>query len=69
MSKKLIEQIKLQKDIDVPWNTWRFFASSCKKINLAGEQASFGEDYGSVEELRKAVEFYVEQLGGKVSWE
>lgn len=68
MTKKLIEQIKLQKDIEVPFHTWRFFGSSCKRINLAGEQASFGEDYGNVEELRKAIEFYVEQLGGKVNW-
>lgn len=69
MSKKLVEQLKLQKDIEVPWNAWRFFDDNCKIIHIAGDQASFGGDYGNVEELRKAVEFYVEQLGGRVNWE
>ena len=65
---KLIEQLKLQKDIEVPWYVWRMFGSQCKFITLAGNQASLGEDYGTAEELRKAVEFYVEQLGGTVKW-
>ena len=67
--KKLIEQIKMQNDVEVPHNVWRFFGSNSKIITLAGNQASFGEDFGTVDELRKAVEFYVDQLGGKVNWE
>lgn len=65
---KVIEQVKLQKDIEVPWHVWRMFGGQCKFITLAGNQASLGEDYGTAEELRKAVEFYVEQLGGTVKW-
>lgn len=65
---KLNEQLKLQKDIEVPYNVWRMFGEQCKVISLAGDQASFGEDYGKVQELREAVEFYVEQLGGTVKW-
>jgi hypothetical protein len=66
---KLKEQLNLQEDIDVPWYVWRMFGTNSKVISVMGKQASFGEDYGSVEELRRAVEFYVDQLGGKVKWE
>ena len=65
---KVIEQVKLQKDIEVPYHVWSVFGDQCKFITFAGNQASLGEDYGTVEELRKAVEFYVEQLGGTVKW-
>jgi hypothetical protein len=67
--KKLKEQLKLQKDIEVPFNVWRFLGSDSKHILIRGDQASLGEDFGNIEELRKAVEFYVDQLGGKVKWE
>lgn len=65
---KLKEQLKLQKNIEVPYYVWRMFGDQCKFIILAGSQASLGEDYGTIEELRKAVEFYVEQLDGSVKW-
>lgn len=65
---KLSEQLKLQKDIEVPWNVWRFLGDNSKVILIRGDQASFGEDFGSLEELRKVVEFYVEHLNGKVTW-
>jgi len=65
---KLNEQLKLQKDIEVPYHVWRMFGDQCRFITLAGNQASLGEDYGTAEELRKAVEWYVEQLGGTVKW-
>jgi hypothetical protein len=65
---KVIEQVKLQKDIEVPFDVWRMFGGECKLIKVAGGQASFGSDYGTVEELREAVKFYVEQLGGTVKW-
>jgi hypothetical protein len=65
---KLVEQLKLQEDIGVPFNVWRFFGTESKVILIRGDQASFGEDFGTKEELRNAIEFYVEQLGGKVSW-
>lgn len=66
---KVKDQLKLQKDIEVPYNVWRFFGQQSKIITVAGNQASFGEDYGTQEELRNAIEFYVDQLGGKVKWE
>ena len=68
MAKKIIEQIKLQETIQVPYDVWRMFGDQCKTILMAGDQASFGEDYGTTEELRKAIEFYVDQLGGTIKW-
>lgn len=67
---KVIEQVKIQKDIEVPWNVWTKFGESAKHITIMGKQVSLTSegDFGSVEELRKAVEFYVEQLGGTVKW-
>jgi hypothetical protein len=68
MAQKLKEQLKLQKDIEVPYHVWRFLGSQSKVILVAGDRASLGEDFGKVEELRKAIEFYVDQLGGTVKW-
>jgi hypothetical protein len=65
---KLVEQLKLQEDVKVPYNVWRFFGINSQVILVRGNEASFGEDFGTKEELRKAIEFYVEQLGGKVTW-
>ena len=67
--KKLKQQLKLQKDIEVPYHVWRFLGTNSKFILVRGDEASLGEDFGKIEELRKAVEFYVDQLGGKIKWE
>jgi hypothetical protein len=67
---KLKEQLSLQKDIEVPWHVWTKLGPCAKKISLAGDQASLTNeaDYASLEDLRKAIEFYVDQLGGTVKW-
>jgi hypothetical protein len=68
---KIIEQTKLQKDIEVPWYAWTKFGTVAQKIEIMGDQVCLakGADFGNVDELRKAIEFYVDQLGGKVEWE
>lgn len=66
---KLHEKLKLQSQIEVPWHVWRLFGKMQMNIELAGNQASFGEDYGDLTELRGSIEWYVDQLGGKVTWE
>jgi hypothetical protein len=68
---RLKEQLELQSDIEVPWHVWRMFGNKSKNgtVNIRGDQASFGEDFGSKEELRAAIEWYAEQLGGKIKWE
>lgn len=70
MPKKIIEQVKLQEDIEVPWHVWTKFGDSAKTIKFAGDQVALSQeaDYGNIEELRLAIEFYVDQLGGKVKW-
>jgi hypothetical protein len=69
--KTLKDRLKENKDIEVPWHVWTKFGSQNKLITLAGDQASLGAeaDFGSLQELRTAVEWYVSQLGGKVKWD
>jgi hypothetical protein len=55
--------------IEVPYHVWRFFGTDAKVATTAGDQACLGCDYGSLEELRTAVDWYANQLGGKVKWE
>jgi hypothetical protein len=68
---KLKDQLKLQSDIEVPYDVWRLFGEKSKTgyISVGGNQASFGEDYGTLPELRAAIEWYADQLGGKITWD
>lgn len=66
--KKLVEQIKAQENIPVPYKVWTCFGEDSKFIFLAGNQASLGGDYHDLATLRKAIEFYVDQLGGSAEW-
>lgn len=66
---KLKKRLVKYKPIEVPYNVWRFIGSNSKYINEAGNAASLGEDYGTIYELRNAIEWYVDQLGGKVKWD
>ena len=68
MSKKAIELMEYVEPIELPWHVMRFFPEGARKIDFCGDQASFGEDYGSVEELRAAIEWMADQFGGKVKW-
>jgi hypothetical protein len=67
---KIIEQVKLQEDIEVPWRVWTKFGQSAKCITVMGKHVSLTDqgDFGTIEELREAIEFYVDQLGGTVKW-
>lgn len=52
---------------EVPWEVWTKLGS--KNVLLFNEQVSFGEsDYGTVEQMRTAIEWYVEQFDGIVKW-
>lgn len=52
----------------VPWKVHRIFMGPT--VYFAGNQASFSDhgDYADLTELRHAVEWYVKQLNGKVTW-
>ena len=65
---KLHERLAEYKDITVPWEVHRF--TNCNRVSISGDQALIGKegDYGSIEELRTAIAWYVDQLGGKVTW-
>lgn len=71
MSKTILarynEVEKLNK-IDVPWEAWTMFGEQCKKITIASDAICLGEDYKTVEDLRKGLSWYVEQLGGVAVW-
>lgn len=66
--KKIVDIVDSYPEIEVPYDVWRFFGRQCKFVSFAGDQASFGEDYGAKEELRQCLDWYVDQLGGKVKW-
>jgi hypothetical protein len=67
---KLKKQLKLQKDIEVPWYVWTKVGENAKFISVHGDQASLTNtaDYGNVQELRAALAWYVDQLGGNIKW-
>ena len=72
MSKDQRRAVDIVRDytpVVVPYDVWHLFGSQCKSIEFASDRLSFGEDYASIEEARLALEFYVEQLGGKIKWE
>lgn len=53
--------------VEVPWTIRRAFNGPVQ-VEVLGDQVSFGEDYLSFEEARAVAAWFVEQLGGKVSW-
>lgn len=55
--------------VEVPYFAWHLFSSQCKKIDIhCSERISLGEDFDNIEAIRKALDWYVEQFGGKVKW-
>jgi hypothetical protein len=56
---------------ELPHHVWRMFGGERKSIVFCGNEASLCEngDFGTLEELRDAVQWYVEQLGGVVNWD
>jgi hypothetical protein len=67
--KEILESQELVKP--VPYHVWRIFGGGRKNIDLYGNQASLceGGDFATLAELRVAVQWYVEQLGGVVNWD
>jgi hypothetical protein len=66
--KRAIDIIVTQPDIQIPWEVARFMDS--KTIRFFGDQICLSNegDYATLAEARKAIEWYVDQLGGKVKW-
>jgi hypothetical protein len=68
LTRTIADRLFEHTDIEVPYHVWTCFGEKAQSISLAGNQASLGEDYHSLTELRKAIEWYVGQLGGNVKW-
>lgn len=66
--KKAHKKMKYVEPIKMPYNVMRFFVEGSREITFANDQASLGEDYGTIEELRDVVEWLADQFGGKVEW-
>ncbi len=69
---RLFDKIKDMNAVDVPYNVWNTFGDdrNVKQINYnSWGEVCLGGDYKSIPEARKTIEWYVNQLGGKVKWE
>lgn len=68
--KTLHERMVEDHKIEVPWKVWTKMGEDFKYMEVFGSNAylSTSADSGTLDELRVAVEFYVEQLGGEVKW-
>lgn len=68
--KRIVEQVMMQEDIEVPYDVWTKFGESAQNITIMGKQVSLTDegDFATIEELRTAIDFYVHQLGGTVKW-
>lgn len=66
INERIKEIEKLQK-LEVPWQVSRLGLH----VSLFGDQIAFtneGGDYVDVMEARQALDWLIEQLGGKVKW-
>jgi hypothetical protein len=54
--------------VDAPFHVWTKFSERQRTISIVGTDISLGEDYCSIDQARDAIEWYVNQLGGKVEW-
>lgn len=66
---KLYEALKHNVcSFEVPWEVWRLFGRNQQRLEIIVDQVSLGEDIATLSEARKALEWYVDQLGGSVKW-
>lgn len=66
--KQRLEKIKELED--VPRASWEHGIRLGLNVSLAGSSVCFTNDgyYVSLEEAQQALEYYVQQFGGKVKW-
>lgn len=66
---RLIDQLERIDNIEVPYHVWTALNGDNKAINFnSWGEVCLGGDYKTILEARKAIEWYVDQLGGKVKW-
>ena len=69
-AKKIMEKIKkLQTKTEViPWFVWTAFWDKSPFFNIIGDQVTFDGDYKTLQEMRNALDWMVDQFGGEVTW-
>jgi len=67
---RAVDILDTQPDIAIPWEVYTVISDSRIQITFAGNQLSIGGgDYVELYEARSAIEWFVDQLGGKVKWD
>lgn len=66
---KAYKLMNTHKPIRVPHHVMCLFSSNAKELETFGNQASLGEDFGTLAEFRSALDWLVGQFGGKVTWD
>ena len=74
---KAIEKYNKIQDLnktEVPWKVWTCFESNDKillnhGLEIAGSQICLGGDFKELDQVRESLEWLVDQLGGKISWD
>jgi hypothetical protein len=66
--KKAIDILRENKRVEVPYHVWTTFGEGCKEIIFSSKEASLGLDFKSEEQIKKSLEWYVNQFGGTVEW-
>jgi hypothetical protein len=64
---KKIQEIGTQ--IEIPFEVWRLFPGPLRTIEIHGNEINLGEDLGSIDDVRIAIDWFATQFGGKVKWE
>ncbi|MBV6514199.1 MAG: hypothetical protein FMNOHCHN_03789 [Ignavibacteriaceae bacterium] len=68
-NKKMYEILRESTAVQVPYYAWTKMGGS-KQLEVFGNQTALSPeaDYATVEEVRKALEWYIDQFGGTVTW-
>lgn len=59
---------KIGTEIEVPHEVWTLFGPNTKNIRIVGDEICLGEDYASLEKAQAAMDWYVNQFGGNITW-
>lgn len=63
------KEIDKLNEVEVPYFCWVLFGEAAKRITISdSEQICLGEDYKSIDQIRDALDWYVDQFGGKTKW-
>lgn len=67
-SKTVADLLMSYEPITVPWEVWTFIGG--KTLDVMGDQVATGDgDFKTLDQARVAIEWYVKQLNGTVSWD